>query len=381
MAQIKPDIETFARIKVVGIGGGGGNAVTRMANAKIRGIDFLALNTDAQDLHNSTASEKIHIGKNATRGLGAGMNPDLGRQAAEESKTEIQDALRGADLVFITCGLGGGTGSGASPVVAEIARDLGALTVAIVTKPFSFEGKQRGRIADDALNTLKDRVDTLITIPNDKILAVIDKKTTLLNAFDIVDDILKQAVQGISDLITYPGIVNVDFADIKAIMQESGPALIGIGRSSGENRAMEAAKMAINSPLLEIAVDGARGVLFNISGGSDLGMLEVNEAARIITDSVSSDAKIIFGAINDQRLRKGEIKVTVIATGFDENNYKREPQNNFFEKQPVHTEQSNGSAPAKQSSEPKKYVFSAENIAAEEDEWEIPAFIRKKSGK
>jgi len=316
MKEIKPELETFARIKVVGVGGSGNHAISRMVEANLKGIDFIAVNADAQDLHHCKVTEKIHIGKNLTRGLGAGMNPDIGRQAAEENKDEIQDALKNADMVFVTCGLGGGTGTGAAPIIAQAAKDAGALTVAVVTKPFAFEGMQRKKIAEAGLSALKANVDTIITIPNDKILQVIDKKTPLLDSFRIVDDVLRQGVQGISDLITIPGIVNVDFADVKAIMQNTGPALMGIGRSSGENRAIDAAKQAINSPLLELSIHGARGVLFNISGGPDLTMMEVNEAAQIITESADPEAKVIFGAITDEDLKKGEIKITVIATGF-----------------------------------------------------------------
>lgn len=317
MAEIKPDIETFAKIKVVGVGGSGGNGITRMIDAKIKGVEFVAINTDAQALHNSKAQEKIHIGKNLTKGLGAGMNPEIGRQAAEENRDEIQEVLKGADMVFVTCGLGGGTGSGAAPIVAETAKELGALTVGVVTKPFAFEGSQRRAIAEEALENLRDRVDTLITIPNDKLLSIIDRKTTLVNAFRIVDDVLRQGVQGISDLITKPGIVNVDFADVRAIMEDSGSALMGIGIASGDNRATEAAKAAINSPLLELSIDGAKGVLFNISGSSDLTMLEINEAAGIITENIDPNAKVIFGAVTDDQIRKGEIQITVVATGFD----------------------------------------------------------------
>lgn len=317
MAEIKPPVETFARIKVVGVGGSGGNAINRMIDAKLKGIEFVAINTDAQDLHHNKASEKVHIGKNLTKGLGAGMNPDVGRQAAEENRDEIQEVLKGADMVFVTCGLGGGTGTGAAPIVAETAKELGALTVAVVTKPFTFEGAQRRAIADEGLENLKERVDTLITIPNDKLLQIIDKKTTLINSFKIVDDVLRQGVQGISDLITKPGIVNVDFADVRAVMSNSGSALMGIGVASGEERASEAAKAAINSPLLELAVDGAKGVLFNVCGSSDLTMLEINEAANIITESIDPNAKVIFGAVVDEAVKKGEIQITVVATGFD----------------------------------------------------------------
>lgn len=317
MAEVKPDIETFAKIKVVGVGGSGNNAISRMIDAKIRGVEFVAINTDAQALHHSKAQEKVHIGKNLTKGLGAGMNPEVGRQAAEENRDEIQEVLKGTDMVFVACGLGGGTGSGAAPIVAETAKELGALTVAVVTKPFSFEGAQRRAIADEALENLKDRVDTLITIPNDKLLTIIDRKTTLVSAFRIVDDVLRQGVQGISDLITNPGIVNVDFADVRAIMQDSGSALMGIGIASGENRAEEAARAAINSPLLELSIDGAKGVLFNITGSNDITMLEINEAANIITESIDPNAKVIFGAVTDEAIRKGDIQITVVATGFD----------------------------------------------------------------
>jgi cell division protein FtsZ len=317
MAEIKPDIETFAKIKVVGVGGAGGNAVSRMIDSKIKGVEFVVINTDAQALHNSKAAEKVHIGKNLTKGLGAGMNPEIGRQAAEENRDEIQEVLKGADMVFVACGLGGGTGSGAAPIVAETAKELGALTIGIVTKPFTFEGAQRRAIGEEALSNLRDRVDSLITIPNDKLLSIIDKKTSLINAFRIVDDVLRQGVQGISDLITKPGIVNVDFADVRTIMEDSGSALMGIGIASGENRAEEAARAAINSPLLELSIDGAKGVLINISGSADLGMLEINEAANIITESIDPNAKVIFGAVVDDQVHKGEIQITVVATGFD----------------------------------------------------------------
>ena len=317
MPQVKPDVETFARIRVVGVGGSGGSAIHRMMASRIQGVDFVAVNTDAQALHHCLAPRKIHIGKNTTRGLGAGMNPDIGRQAAEESREEIEEAIRGSDMVFITCGMGGGTGTGAAPIVAEAAKESGALTVAVVTRPFSFEGLQRNRIAESGIEELKERVDTIIVIPNDRLLTIIDRKTSLVSSFEIVDDVLRQAVQGISDLITLPGIVNVDFADVKAIMKDAGSALMGIGRATGDDRAQEAARAAINSPLLEVSINGAKGVLFNISGGADLSMSEVNEAAQIITESIDRDAKVIFGAVIDDKLKKGEIKVTVVATGFN----------------------------------------------------------------
>lgn len=321
MAEIKaPNVETFARIKVVGVGGSGNNVIARMKEVGLRGVELIAINTDAQALHQSGAEEKLHIGKNLTKGLGAGMNPEIGRQAAEENRDEIQDILKDADMIFVTCGLGGGTGTGAAPVVAEVAKESGALTVAVVTKPFSFEGMQRAMIAEEGMEQLKDRVDALVVIPNDRLLQIIDKKTSLLSAFRIVDDVLRQGVQGISDLITVPGVVNVDFADVKAIMQDAGSALMGIGKASGDNRATEAARQAINSPLLEVSIEGAKGVLFNVSGSDDLSMLEINEAANIITESIDPNAKVIFGAVsmNDSDLKKGEIKITVIATGFEE---------------------------------------------------------------
>ena len=282
----------------------------------MRGVDFISVNTDAQDLHQSLAKKKIHIGKNLTRGLGAGMNPDVGKRAAEETKEEIQQALKGSDMVFVACGMGGGTGTGAAPVVANVAKELGALTVGVVTKPFSFEGQQRMRIAEQGLDELRKEVDALIVIPNDRLLATVEKNTTLKDAFAMCDDVLKQAVEGISDLITHPGIINVDFADIRAVMQNAGSALMGIGIASGENRAQTAAKAAVSSPLLELSINGAKGVLFAIAGGDDLGMIEVHEAAKIITESVDPNAKIIFGAIKDDKLKKDDVRVTVIATGF-----------------------------------------------------------------
>ncbi len=318
MEQIKTDVESFARIRVVGVGGSGGNAVNHMVGAKVRGVEFIAINSDAQDLHNSLAKKKIHIGKNLTRGLGAGGNPDMGRRAAEETREEIANAIKGSDMIFITGGMGGGTGTGAAPVVAKIARESGALTVGVVTKPFLFEGQERMRLALAGIEELKREVDALITIPNDRLLAIVDKETSVKSAFEICDNVLKQAVEGISDLITMPGIINVDFADIRSVMENAGSALMGVGVSSGEKRAEEAAMAAINSPLLEVSITGAKGVLFAIAGGDDLGMLEIQDAARIITESIDPHAKVIFGAIKDEKLKKNEVKVTVIATGFPE---------------------------------------------------------------
>ncbi len=318
MEKISTDVESFARIRVVGVGGSGGNAVNHMVEAKVKGVEFIAINSDAQDLHHSLAKKKINIGKNLTRGLGAGGNPDMGRRAAEETREEIANAIKGSDMIFITNGMGGGTGTGAAPVVAKIARETGALTVGVVTKPFLFEGQERMRLALQGIEELKKEVDALITIPNDRLLAIVDRETSVKVAFELCDNVLKQAVEGISDLITMPGIINVDFADIRSVMENAGSALMGVGLSTGEKRAEEAAKLAINSPLLEVSITGARGVLFAIAGGDDLGMLEIQDAARIITESIDPHAKVIFGAIKDDKLKKNEVRVTVIATGFPE---------------------------------------------------------------
>jgi len=372
MAQIKPDMETFAKIKVVGVGGGGGNSVSRMVECKIHGVELIAINADAQDLHHCLAPQKLLIGKNLTKGLGAGMNPDIGRQAAEENRDEIHEVLKGADLVFVTCGMGGGVGTGAAPIVAEAAMDIGALTVGVVTKPFAFEGAQRSRIAQEGLAQLHDKVDTLITIPNDKLLQTIERTTSLIDAFKVVDDVLRQAVQGISDIIITPGLVNVDFADLKAIMQGAGSALMGIGRAQGEDRAIEAARSAINSPLLEVSIDGAKGVVFNVAGGSDLTMMEINEAAKVITEAIDPQAKVIFGAVTDNSLKKDEIKITVIAAGFGEQPFRREK-----EKPEIKTEA--GKQETAQAQPPKKSLFSGQVSPIDQDEeWDIPAFIRKK---
>jgi cell division protein FtsZ len=317
MPQIKPEVETFARIKVVGVGGSGKNAVNHMVNAKVKGIDFISINTDAQDLHHSLAKKKIHVGKNLTRGLGAGMNPEIGKRAAEETREEIQEALKGADMVFVTGGMGGGTGTGASPVVARIARDMGALTIGVVTKPFGFEGALRTKLADQGIQELRDSVDAIVIIPNDRLMMVISKETTARQAFQMSDEVLKQAVEGISDLITTPGtIANIDFADIRAVLDNAGSALMGVGTGSGEKRAEDAAKAAINSPLIDLSISGARGVLFSIAGGTDLTMFEIQDAAKIITESIDPEAKVIFGTVHDEKLKKGEVKITVIASGF-----------------------------------------------------------------
>ena len=317
MAEILPEVDTSARIKVIGVGGGGNSAVNRMIEAKLPGVEFVAINTDAQALLHSNAKSKIHIGRETTRGLGAGADPEVGRKAAEESEKEIYEAVKGADMVFITLGEGGGTGTGGAPFVAAAAREAGALVVAIVTKPFTFEGERRRRSADTGIRELKDNVDTLITIPNDRLLQMIDRKTSLVDAFGIVDEVLQQGVQGISSLITVHGMINLDFADVKAIMAQAGSALMGIGRSRGDNRAVEAARQAIDSPLLETSIEGARGVLFNITGGRTMTMHEIDEAAKTITDAVDPEANIIFGAVLDETL-EDDLQITVVATGFDE---------------------------------------------------------------
>jgi len=389
--EIKPDIETFAKIKVIGVGGGGGSAINRMIRSKIRGTEFVAINTDAQALSTNEANHKVHIGKESTRGLGAGMDPELGAQAAEENEEDIRQAIAGSDMVFITLGLGGGTGTGAAPIVADIARELGALTVAVITKPFSFEGAQRKSIAERGLDVLIDKVDTIITIPNDRLLQVIDKKTSLLDAFAIVDEVLKQGVQGISDVITVPGLINVDFADVKAIMKNAGSALMGIGRASGEGRAVEAARNAIDSPLLELSIKGAKGVLFTVAGGGDLSMHEVNEAAEVITSSIDSNAKVIFGAVIDEALGD-EIKITVIATGFNTQRAEREHEKLMEDKMPAFVSSPFVKVEDKQKVATKN-LFSkrlskkpeADKVeilpkTKEEEELEIPAFIRKKMG-
>lgn len=325
MPQVAPAIETFARIKVVGVGGAGGAAINRMVESGIDGVEFIAVNTDAQALHHSQASTKIHIGKDATRGLGAGANPDVGETAARESVEEIRHALEGADMVFITLGAGGGTGSGAGHVVAEVAKETGALVVGFATKPFAFEGQKRAKNAGLAIDNLRKVVDTLIIIPNDRLLQTIDRQTPLLEAFKVADDVLRQGVQGISDLITVHGLINLDFADVKAVMSNAGSALMGIGRASGENRAVSAAQQAIESPLLEVSIDGARGILFNVIGGNDLSMHEINTAAETITGAADPEANIIFGATINPEL-DGELIVTVVATGFDAAYFAGKPQ-------------------------------------------------------
>lgn len=314
--EVRPEALAGAVIRVLGIGGGGNNAVARMVNAKVQGVDFIAVNTDVQALYHNPAGKKITVGRGTTRGLGAGANPQIGEKAAQESTEEIKAALEGTDMLFLTAGLGGGSGSGGSHVIAELARSMGILTVGVVTKPFSFEGLRRKKHADEALEKLKGKVDTLITIPNDKILSLIDKTTPLTEAFEVVDEVLQHAIEGISNLITQHGLVNVDFADVKTIMHDAGTALMGIGYGTGDSRAAEAARAAVDSPLLELSISGAQGILFNITGGNDLSMFEVDEAARIITETASPEANVIFGAVIDENYT-GQVKCTVVATGFD----------------------------------------------------------------
>lgn len=382
---IKPDIARFAKIKVVGIGGGGTNALgTMISDAKIQGVDFIGINTDAQALLTNQASIKVQIGENLTRGLGAGGNPELGKQAAEESREKIKEHLVDSDMVFLTCGEGGGTGTGATPIIAQIAKELGALTVAVVTKPFTFEGTRRMVQAEDGIIELKEKVDTLIVIPNQRILDVVDKKMSLLEAFRVVDSVLAHGVEGISDLITTPGLINVDFADVRTIMTNSGSALMGIGTGTGENRATAAARMAVSSPLLEISVDGAKGVLLNITGGKDLTMSEVDEAAKMIATAVDPDANIIFGATIDETL-VDQVQITVIATGFDETrktlqgltrpysiiNNQLQPPTQLKQDEEVKEEET----PPPSGPQPPQ----PEELPPEQDEFDIPAFLRQRT--
>jgi cell division protein FtsZ len=321
MAQNKKDKfqPLSANVKVIGIGGGGGNAVARMARNFLRGVDFVAINTDHQDLDHCDVKHKLYIGRGLTKGLGTGMNPDLGRQAAEENRSEIGELVKGADLVFLAAGLGGGTGTGTTPVVAEVARQAGALTIAVVTKPFSFEGSQRERIATEGLMKLRDKVDAIIVVPNDRIFTVISKDTPILKAFEAIDDILRNALKGLVEIIAMPGIINVDFADVKNIMQDSGITIIGVGRASGQDRAVTAVNQALHSPLLETSPEGAKAVLLGISGGRDLKMTEVNDAAKIVAQTADPGARIIFGAYYDKNLKAGQLKVTIVAAGFNGN--------------------------------------------------------------
>ncbi len=375
--EVRPEIAPNAIIRVIGVGGGGTNAVSRMISSKVGGVEFIAVNTDAQALFHNAAATKVNIGRGTTRGLGAGANPDIGLQAAKESSEELKKVMEGADLIFITAGLGGGTGSGGAPYIAELARSMGILTVGVVTRPFSFEGLRRRKQADEALEALKGKVDTLITIPNDKVLSLIDKTTPLTEAFQIVDEILRHGIEGIASLITVHGLVNVDFADVRSVMQDAGSALMGIGYGTGDSRASEAARAAIDSPLLELSISGAKGILFNITGGNDMSMFEVDEAARIVTEAADPEANIIFGAVIDDAYT-GQVKCTVIATGFDE---KKE------------SSMSAASAPVMKnvptlkklqdqarSEKPDEAVLKLAGQQFNEEELEVPTFMRKKIG-
>jgi cell division protein FtsZ len=372
---IRPQSTNFAKIRVVGIGGGGGNAIGSMiANGTIHGVDFVAVNTDAQALLLNKADTKIHIGENLTKGLGSGGDPDIGRQAAEESAEKIKHMLEGSDMVFLTCGEGGGTGTGATPIVARIAQEVGALTVAVVTKPFMFEGTRRMVSAEEGIDQLKDKVDTLIVIPNQRILDVVDRKLSLLDAFKVADSVLTQGVQGISEIITLPGLINVDFADVRAIMSNAGSSLMGIGTGTGENRAQLAARAAISSPLLEISMDGARGVLFNIVGGSDLTMTEVDEAAKIISAAADPDANIIFGATIDESLHD-QIKITLVATGFDQTKQRLQQ---FVIQQPQ-PRVTNTPLTTTQMQQDDTTTQDDKKEETPEEDWDIPAFLRERN--
>ncbi len=385
MPKISPEIETAARIKVIGVGGSGCNAVNHMINAKVKSVEFIVMNTDVQDLHKSAAEKKIHLGKNLTKGLGAGMNPEIGMRAAEETKAEIQDAVKGADMVFIACGMGGGTGTGGAPILARIAKEQGILTVAVVTKPFFFEGNQRMKIAEKGIEELANEVDAIIIIPNDRLLAIAGKDTTFKDAFAKCDEVLRQAVEGISELISSPGIINVDFADMKSVLNDAGTALMGVGFASGEDRAEKAAIQSINSPLLDISINGAKGVLFAISTNDDLTMAEFQEAAKVITESIDKDARVIIGTIFDDRMKKGEMKITVIATGFPTESTKK---TNLFGAQAVQqlfskpdnsaNEKREAVSPMVQKAEPKQDSEIIESEQPEEEDWgAIPAFLRR----
>jgi len=371
MALIKPEVEKFAKIKVIGVGGAGGNALNTMIQSElIQGVEFVAVNTDAQDLSRNSAGVKIQIGKELTHGLGSGANPQVGKQAAEESEELLKAQLEGSDMVFVTAGMGGGTGTGAGPVVAQIAKTLGALTIGVVTKPFMFEGAIRAKNADVGIANMKGKVDALITIPNQKLLETVDKKVSILDAFKLADNVLGQAVQGISDLIVLPGLINVDFADVRTIMTNAGSAMMGIGIGKGEDRAEMAAKAAISSPLLDVSIEGATGILFNVIGGPDLGMHEVDAAARIISQSASSEANVIFGATIDERLTD-QIRITVIATGFD-NDSMYVPQTlvaHASKKEP--TPEEKDKATAEQKPDINKELFG-------DDTYDIPTFLRKR---
>ncbi|WP_270181792.1 cell division protein FtsZ [Alkalihalobacillus sp. CinArs1] len=376
MLEFDMNMEQLAQIKVIGVGGGGSNAVNRMIENGVQGVEFIAVNTDAQALNLAKAEVKMQIGGKLTRGLGAGANPEIGKKAAEESKEQIEEALRGADMVFVTAGMGGGTGTGAAPVIAEIAKELGALTVGVVTRPFTFEGRKRSTQAVSGIAMLKEKVDTLIVIPNDRLLEIVDKNTPMLEAFREADNVLRQGVQGISDLIAVPGLINLDFADVKTIMTERGSALMGIGIATGENRASEAAKKAISSPLLETSIDGAKGVLMNITGGSNLSLYEVNEAADIVSSASDENVNMIFGSVINEEL-KDEILVTVIATGFDENENKKKsvPRPSTQSKQGAPIQQPKQEEEEVQQPEPSKF---GSRVEESNDTLDIPTFLRNR---
>lgn len=365
MLEFDMDTNSLAKIKVIGVGGGGSNAVNRMIESGVQGVEFIAVNTDAQALHLSKAEHRLQIGEKLTRGLGAGANPEVGKKAAEESREQLENVLKGADMVFVTAGMGGGTGTGAAPVIAEISKELGALTVGVVTRPFSFEGRRRSTHAYAGIEALKEKVDTLIVIPNDRLLEIIDKNTPMLEAFREADNVLRQGVQGISELIAVPGLINLDFADVKTIMTEKGSALMGIGVATGENRATEAAKKAICSPLLETSIDGAKGVLMSITGGTNLSLFEVNEAADIVASSSDPEVNMIFGAVINEDL-KDEIVVTVIATGFEEVSHAPH-------KQPGGHKQTSTQQP-KQEKEVRSF-----NQSYDEYDLDIPTFLRNRN--
>ncbi|MFC4409294.1 cell division protein FtsZ [Chungangia koreensis] len=389
MLEFDTNVEQLAIIKVIGVGGGGNNAVNRMIEHGVAGVEFIAVNTDAQALNLSKAEVKLQIGAKLTRGLGAGANPEVGRKAAEESKEQIEEALRGADMVFVTAGMGGGTGTGAAPVIAQIARDIGALTVGVVTRPFTFEGRKRQTQAIGGISAMKESVDTLIVIPNDRLLEIVDKNTPMLEAFREADNVLRQGVQGISDLIAVPGLINLDFADVKTIMSNKGSALMGIGVSSGENRAAEAAKKAISSPLLETSIDGAKGVLMNITGGSNLSLYEVQEAADIVASASDEDVNMIFGSVINDNL-KDEIVVTVIATGFTEEQLTAtRPTRGGIgasrqqAQQPVQREQRREEQPhqhhqPQQQQQPSYQQQERQHAQSQEDTLDIPTFLRNR---
>lgn len=382
-AKIDNDFAPVANIKVIGVGGGGSNAINRMIKSSLKGVEFISVNTDAQALQYNDAANKINIGKVTTRGLGAGSDPSVGKSAAEESTEDIKHLLEGADMIFITCGLGGGTGTGAAPIIADIAKEMGILTVGVVTKPFTFEGPRRKNQADEGLQALKQKVDTLIVIPNDRIKDIIDKKTPLTEAFMVVDDVLRQGVQGISDLITIHGMINVDFADVKTVMENAGSALMGIGYGTGEDRAVEAARAAISSPLLEMDIEGAKGILFNITGGSDLSMFEVDEAARIITEAADPDATIIFGSVINESYT-GEVKITVVATGFDEVAKQKKLKERGFQATQLQGQMQNQPHQGMHQQDDliQNQMQAPQSMHQEtENELDIPAFIRKRLGK